>query len=80
VRGPSNDGGDIALARVDGGGVSRAELESGYDVSRLEPVIVAPDFSEEAKAEVDDALRNVGNVSAMPDGHLICCADGWRGH
>jgi len=59
---------------VDGGG-SRAELESGYHVSRLEPVIVAPDFTDEAMADVDDALQNVGNVYAMRDG----CADGWRG-
>jgi hypothetical protein len=76
---PSNDGGDIALERVDGGGVSRAELESGYDVSRLEPVIVAPDFTEEAMADVDNALRNAGNVYAMRDGRVIRCADGWRG-
>jgi secreted PhoX family phosphatase len=80
LAGPSNDNGDIALERVDGGVVYRAELESDYDISRLEPVIVGPDFTEEeAMADVDDALRNVDNVYAMPDGRVLCCEDGWRG-
>jgi len=77
---PSNDGGDIALDRVDGGVVYRAEIESDYNVSRLEPVIVGPDFTEEeAMADVDDALRNVDNVYTMDDGRVLCCEDGWRG-
>jgi len=77
---PTNDGGDIALDRVDGGVVYRAELESDYNVSRLEPVIVGPDFTEEeAMADVDNALRNVDNVYAMGDGRVLCCEDGWRG-
>jgi secreted PhoX family phosphatase len=77
---PSNDGGDIALDRVDGGVVYRAELEPQYDVSRLEPVIIGPDFTEEeAMADVDDALRNVDNVYTMRDGRVICCEDGFRG-
>ena len=77
---PANDGGDIALDRVDGGVVYRAELERDYNVSRLEPVIVGPDFTEEeAMADVDDALRNVDNVYAMDDGRVLCCEDGWRG-
>ncbi|WP_246984633.1 alkaline phosphatase PhoX [Halorientalis marina] len=77
---PSNDGGDIALDRVDGGVVYRAELDSDYDVSRLEPVIVGPDFTEEeAMADVDGALRNVDNVYTMRDGRVLCCEDGWRG-
>jgi len=80
LAGPSNDGGDISLSRVDGGVVYRAELEEGYDVSTLEPVVVGPDFTEEqAMADVDDSLRNVDNVYTMRDGRVICCEDGWRG-
>ncbi|WP_349254461.1 alkaline phosphatase PhoX [Halorientalis sp.] len=80
LAGPTNDQGDIALDRVDGGVVYRAELESDYNVSRLEPVIVGPDFTgEEAMADVDDALRNVDNVYAMRDGRVLCTEDGWRG-
>jgi PKD repeat protein len=59
---------------------SIAELESDYNVTRLEPVIVGPDFTEEeAMADVDDALRNVDNVYVMDDGRVLCCEDGWRG-
>jgi len=77
---PTNDGGDIALDRVDGGVVYRAELEPGYDVSTLEPVVVGPDFTtEEAMADVDDSLRNVDNVYAMRDGRVLLCEDGWKG-
>ena len=80
LAGPTNDGGDIALDRVDGGVVYRAELESDYNVSTLEPVIVGPDFTEEeAMADVDDSLRNVDNVYTMRDGRVLCCEDGWRG-
>jgi secreted PhoX family phosphatase len=80
LAGPANEGGDIALERVDGGVVYRAELEDGYDVSTLEPVVVGPNFTEEqAMADVDDALRNVDNVYAMRDGRVLCCEDGWRG-
>jgi len=80
LAGPTNDGGDIALDRVDGGVVYRAELEPDYNVSRLEPVIVGPDFTEEeAMEDVDDALRNVDNVYVMDDGRVLCCEDGWRG-
>jgi secreted PhoX family phosphatase len=77
---PSNDGGDIALDRVDGGVVYRAELEPQYDVSRLEPVVVGPDFTgEEAMADVDDALRNVDNVYTMRDGRVLLAEDGFKG-
>ena len=80
LAGPSNDGGDIALDRVDGGVVYRAELESDYNVSTLEPVIVGPNFTEEqAMADVDNSLRNVDNVYTMQDGRVLCCEDGWRG-
>jgi secreted PhoX family phosphatase len=75
-----DDGGDIALDRVDGGVVYRAELGPRYDVSTLEPVVVGPDFtSEEAMEDVDDSLRNVDNVYAMRDGRVLLCEDGWRG-
>ncbi|UTF55931.1 alkaline phosphatase PhoX [Natronosalvus rutilus] len=75
-----DDGGDIALDRVDGGVVYRAELGPRYDVSTLEPVVVGPDFtSEEAMKDVDDSLRNVDNVYAMRDGRVLLCEDGWRG-
>jgi len=80
LAGPSNDGGDIALERVDGGVVYRAELESDYNVSTLEPVIVGPDFTEEeAMEDADNSLRNVDNVYTMRDGRVLCCEDGWRG-
>jgi secreted PhoX family phosphatase len=75
-----DDGGDIALDRVDGGVVYRAELGPRYDVSTLEPVVVGPDFtSEEAMEDVDNSLRNVDNVYAMRDGRVLLCEDGWRG-
>ncbi|MXR50212.1 DUF839 domain-containing protein [Halovenus sp. WSH3] len=74
------DGGDIALDRVDGGVVYRAELDSEYNISTLEPVIVGPDFTEEqAMEDVDNSLRNVDNVYTMRDGRVLCCEDGWRG-
>lgn len=80
MAGPTNNGGDIALDRVDGGVVYRAELGPRYEVSALEPVVVGPDFtSEEAMEDVDDSLRNVDNVYAMRDGRVLLCEDGWRG-
>ncbi len=80
LAGPTNDGGDIALDRVDGGVVYRAELGPRYDVSTLEPVVVGPDFTtEEAVDDVDDSLRNVDNVYVMRDGRVLLCEDGWRG-
>ena len=74
----SNDAGDVQMDRVDGGVVYRAELEPGYDVSTLEPVIVGPDFTDGPK-DADDALRNVDNVYAMRDGRVLCCEDGFGG-
>ncbi|ELZ79418.1 hypothetical protein C455_07537 [Haloferax larsenii JCM 13917] len=70
----SNDQGDIQLDRVDGGVVYRAELESDYNVSTLEPVIVGPDASDPADI-ADDALINVDNVSVLDDGRVLCCED-----
>ncbi|QFU82713.1 alkaline phosphatase PhoX [Natronorubrum aibiense] len=66
--------GDIQLERVDGGVVYRAELESDFNVSTLEPVIVGPDASDPADV-ADDALINVDNVYVMDDGRVLCCED-----
>nr|WP_129113608.1 alkaline phosphatase PhoX [Halegenticoccus tardaugens] len=72
----ADETGDIQMDRVDGGVVYRAEIESGYDVSTLEPVIVGPDFTDGA-TDADDALRNVDNVYVMQDGRVLCCEDGF---
>jgi secreted PhoX family phosphatase len=74
----ANGTGDIQMDRVDGGVVYRGELEADYNVSRLEPVIVGPDFTD-PPADADDALRNVDNVYAMDDGRVLCCEDGFGG-
>lgn len=70
----SNETGDIQLNRVDGGVVYRGQLESDYNVSTLEPVIVGPDASDPASV-ADDALINVDNVYVMDDGRVLCCED-----
>ncbi len=75
----ADEDGDIQLDRVDGGVVYRAELESDYDVSRLEPVITGPDFVEsDQQSDGDDSLANVDNVYVMEDGRVICCEDGFQ--
>jgi secreted PhoX family phosphatase len=74
----ADDTGDIRMDRVDGGVVYRAELERDYNVSRLEPVITGPDFTD-GPQDADDALRNIDNVYAMRDGRVICCEDGFGG-
>jgi len=74
----ANDEGDIQMDRVDGGVVYRGVLESDYNISTLEPVIVGPDFTDEPE-DADDALRNVDNVSVMDDGRVLCCEDGFGG-
>jgi secreted PhoX family phosphatase len=74
----ANDEGDIQMDRVDGGVVYRAELEDDYDVSKLEPVITGPDFTDSPQ-DADDALRNIDNVYAMRDGRVLCCEDGFGG-
>ena len=76
--GLADDEGDVQLDRVDGGVVYRAELERDYNVSRLEPVITGPDFTD-SPADADDALRNIDNVYAMRDGRVLCCEDGFGG-
>ncbi|EMA30078.1 alkaline phosphatase PhoX [Haloarcula japonica] len=74
----ANDSGDIQMDRVDGGVVYRGVLESDYNISTLEPVIVGPDFTDEPE-DADDALRNVDNVYVMDDGRVLCCEDGFGG-
>ncbi|NHN62741.1 DUF839 domain-containing protein [Haloarcula sp. JP-Z28] len=74
----ANDEGDIQMDRVDGGVVYRGVLESDYNISTLEPVIVGPDFTDEPE-DADDALRNVDNVYVMDDGRVLCCEDGFGG-
>lgn len=70
----ADDTGDIQLDRVDGGLVYRAELEPGFNVSTLEPVITGPDASDPANVS-DDAIVNVDNVYVMDDGRVLCCED-----
>ena len=70
----ADDTGDLRMHRVDGGVVYRAELESDYNVSTLEPVIVGSDGSDTADV-ADDALINVDNVYVMEDGRVLCCED-----
>jgi len=72
--GMSDDAGDIQVSQVDGGMVYRGELESDYNVSTLEPMIVGPNASDPADV-ADDALLNVDNVYALDDGRLLCCED-----
>ncbi|GCF12345.1 hypothetical protein Harman_02800 [Haloarcula mannanilytica] len=76
--GLADDEGDIQMDRVDGGVVYRAELESDYNVSTLEPVITGPDFTDSPE-DADDALRNIDNVYTMRDGRVLCCEDGFGG-
>jgi secreted PhoX family phosphatase len=74
----ADETGDIQMDRVDGGVVYRAELESNYDVSTLEPVITGPDFTD-GPQDANDALRNIDNVYTMRDGRVLCCEDGFGG-
>lgn len=72
--GMTDDEGDLRVERVDGGVVYRAELEEGYDISTLEPVIIGPDATDPADI-ADDALLNIDNVYVMDDGRVLCCED-----
>ncbi|MDY6817444.1 MAG: DUF839 domain-containing protein [Halobacteriales archaeon] len=72
--GLADDEGDIQFKRVDGGMVYRARLETDYNISTLEPVIVGPDASDPASIS-DDALVNIDNVYALDDGRVLCCED-----
>ncbi len=68
----------MRMDRVDGGVVYRGVLESDYNISTLEPVIVGSDATDEPE-DADDALRNVDNVYVMDDGRVLCCEDGFGG-
>jgi secreted PhoX family phosphatase len=72
--GMTDDEGDLRVSRVDGGLVYRAEIEDGYDISTLEPVIVGPDATDPADV-ADDALVNIDNVFVLDDGRVLCCED-----
>ena len=72
--GMTDDEGDLRVSRVDGGLVYRAEIEEGYDISTLEPVIVGPDATDSADI-ADDALVNIDNVFVLDDGRVLCCED-----
>ncbi|SNZ12541.1 protein of unknown function [Natronoarchaeum philippinense] len=72
--GMSDDAGDIRLQRVDGGVVYRAELDSEYDISTLEPVVVGADASD-PKPVIDDAPINIDNVLVLADGRVLLCED-----
>jgi secreted PhoX family phosphatase len=69
-----DDMGEINLDRVDGGVVYRAEIEEGYNISTLEPVIVGPDATDPADV-ANDALLNIDNVFVMDDDRVLCCED-----
>ncbi|MFB6085104.1 MAG: alkaline phosphatase PhoX [Halorientalis sp.] len=74
----ADESGDIQLDQVNGGVVYRAELESDYDVSRLEPVITGPDFRPGDAKAANHAVSNVDNVYVMDDGRVLCCEDGFN--
>lgn len=72
--GMSDENGDVRVDRVDGGLVYRAEIESDYNISTLEPVIVGPDATDTADT-ANDALVNIDNLFALNDGRVLCCED-----
>jgi secreted PhoX family phosphatase len=72
--GMSDDEGDVRVDRVDGGLVYRAEIESNYNISTLEPVIVGPDATDTADV-ANDALVNIDNLFVLNDGRVLCCED-----
>jgi len=75
--------GDIQLsARVkDCGGVYRMPLIAGYDVARIEPVVMGSTYrSSLSGAERCDvnALSQPDNVIVMDDGRIIIGEDGFQ--
>ncbi|SER71868.1 alkaline phosphatase PhoX [Natrinema salaciae] len=72
--GMADESGDIRMDRVDGGVVYRAELESDYDISTLEPVVVGPDATDR-ESIVDAAPINVDNLLVLDDGRVLLCED-----
>jgi PKD repeat protein len=72
----ADETGDIRMDRVDGGVIYRGELDTNYDVSTLEAVIVGPDFTD-GPEDANDSVRNIDNVYVMDDGRVLCCEDGF---
>jgi secreted PhoX family phosphatase len=72
--GMTDDEGDLRVSRVDGGLVYRAEIEDGYDISTLEPVIVGLDATDPTDV-ANDAFVNVDNVFVLDDGRVLYCED-----
>ncbi|NUB90755.1 DUF839 domain-containing protein [Haloterrigena sp. SYSU A121-1] len=70
----TDDQGELRFDEVETGVLYRAELEEGYDVSRLEPVVVGPNGSDSVSL-LDESLINVDNVMVMDDGRVILCED-----
>lgn len=75
--------GDIQLSsRVkDCGGVYRAKLEAGYNISRIEPLVMGSTYrsslSGAARCDVDQ-LSQPDNVIVMDDGRIIIGEDGFQ--
>ncbi|NUB90754.1 DUF839 domain-containing protein [Haloterrigena sp. SYSU A121-1] len=70
----TDEHGDLRFDEVQTGVLYRAELEEGYDVSRLEPVVVGPNESD-PQSILDESLINVDNVMVMDDGRVLLCED-----
>lgn len=75
--------GDIQLSnRVkDCGGVYRAKLEAGYNISRIEPVVMGSTYrsSLDGAARCDvNQLSQPDNVIVMDDGRIIIGEDGFQ--
>ncbi|MFY8299834.1 alkaline phosphatase PhoX [Pseudoalteromonas sp. SS15] len=75
--------GDIQLSnRVkDCGGVYRAKLEAGYNISRIEPVVMGStfrgSFKDATRCDVNQ-LSQPDNVIVMDDGRIIIGEDGFQ--
>ena len=70
----TDDRGELRFDEVQTGVLYRAELEDGYDVSRLEPVVVGPNESD-PQSLLDESLINVDNVMVVDDGRVLLCED-----
>lgn len=79
----TDDEGDVQLsARVkDCGGVYRAKLEEGYDLARIEPVIMGSTYRSSLtgaeRCDVDE-LSQPDNVIVMRDGRILIGEDGFQ--
>jgi len=70
----TDEQGELRFDEVESGVLYRAELGDGYDVSRLEPVVVGPNGSDPESLK-DVSLINVDNVMMMDDGRVLLCED-----